>query len=213
MSVSHLVQSLLWRGELSKRTALAKQHCIWKQLHCKHEREAWPLQGSLRYWQSALPSCTVLMLHMLTKDLQIVRKLKVSKSMMRQEAELAGAKASIPKQDVAGVCIYCDAGCSSKWPCSLWESKKGTKSASKEERSTAFTRLSGHEGKRQKRKGCWRFEGRSDVYGHGRYGACNGRSNSMVAWNQRTLINVNKWSRIWRCLKNGNSYTQERMRF
>ena len=40
MSVSHLVQSLLWQGELSERTALVKQHCIWKQLHCKHEREA-----------------------------------------------------------------------------------------------------------------------------------------------------------------------------
>ena len=38
MSVSHLVQSLFWRGELSKRTALAKQHCIWKQLNCKHEK-------------------------------------------------------------------------------------------------------------------------------------------------------------------------------
>ena len=40
VSVSHLVQALLWQGELSKRTALAKQHCIWKQLHCKHERKA-----------------------------------------------------------------------------------------------------------------------------------------------------------------------------
>ena len=30
--------------------------------------------------------------------------------------------------------------------------KKESKSASKEERSTAFTQLSGHEGKRQKRK-------------------------------------------------------------
>ena len=40
MSVSHLVRALLWRGELSKRTALAKQYCIWKQLHCKHERKA-----------------------------------------------------------------------------------------------------------------------------------------------------------------------------
>ena len=35
-----LVRSLLRRGELSKRTAPAKQHCIWKQLHCKHGREA-----------------------------------------------------------------------------------------------------------------------------------------------------------------------------
>ena len=61
---------------------------------------------------------------MLTKDIQIVRKLKASKGKMRQEAELVGAKASIPKQDVTGVCIYCDTGCSSEWPCSLRESKK-----------------------------------------------------------------------------------------
>ena len=47
---------------------------------------------------------------MSTKDIQIVRKLKASKGKMRQEAELVGAKASIPKQDVTGVCIYCDAG-------------------------------------------------------------------------------------------------------
>ena len=53
------------------------------------------------------------MLHMLTKDIQIDRKLKASKGKKRQEAELAGAKASIPKQDVTGVCIYCDAACSS----------------------------------------------------------------------------------------------------
>ena len=59
------------------------------------------------------------MLHMSTKDMQIDRKLKASKGKKRQEAELAGAKASIPKQDVTGVCIYCDAGCSSEWPCSL----------------------------------------------------------------------------------------------
>ena len=45
------------------------------------------------------------MLHMSTKDIQIVRKLKASKGKMRQEAELAGAKALIPKQDVTGVCI------------------------------------------------------------------------------------------------------------
>ena len=54
-----------------------------------------------------------LMLHISTKDIQIVRRLKASKGKMRQEAELASAKASIPKQDVTGVCIYCDAGCSS----------------------------------------------------------------------------------------------------
>ena len=39
---------------------------------------------------------------MSTKDIQIVRRLKASKGKMRQEAELAGAKASIPKQDVTG---------------------------------------------------------------------------------------------------------------
>ena len=38
MSISHLVRALLRRGELCKRTALAKQYCIWKQLHCKHEK-------------------------------------------------------------------------------------------------------------------------------------------------------------------------------
>ena len=85
---------------------------------------------------------------MSTKDIQIVRRLKASKGKMRQEAELAGAKASIPKQDVTGVCIYRDAGCSSEWPCSFRKSKKKeSKSASREERSTAFTRLSGREGK------------------------------------------------------------------
>ena len=90
---------------------------------------------------------------MSTKDIQIVRKLKASKGKMRQEAELAGAKASIPKQDVPGGVFIVTQVARVNGPAVFARVRRKSLRACKEERITAFTQLSGCEGKRQKRKG------------------------------------------------------------
>ena len=72
---------------------------------------------------------------------------------MRQEAELAGAKASIPKQDVTGVCVFIVRQVARvNGPAVFERVRRKSLRACKKERSTAFTRLSGREGKRQKEK-------------------------------------------------------------
>ena len=91
------------------------------------------------------------MLHVSTKDIQIVRKLKASKGKKRQEAELVGAKASIPKQDVPGGVFIVTQVARVNGP-AVFERVRGLR-ACKKERSMAFTRLSGREGKVRKEKG------------------------------------------------------------
>ena len=72
---------------------------------------------------------------------------------MRQEAKLAGAKASIPKQDVIGCVFIVTQVARVNGPAVFERARRKSLRASKEERSMAFTQLSGREGKRQKRNG------------------------------------------------------------
>ena len=163
-------------GELSKRTALAKQRL--EQLHYKNEKSM-----TFERYTELMTKCFQT-LHK-DEDQRYSDRQKVEKflkGIMTQEAELAGAKAVVDSRyprDFTAACSYFSTQVARVHGPAVLESKQ---------RGRKCGIYSVESGRGGKGRGRGRFGGRGDGRGRGRSGGRNGGRNSGRG-NQRTLIN------------------------